>query len=132
MQTFKIKYIKKISVGILTLMTAFTLFTGTSLASTTCGKGDSQYTTSIDLGCSSQGNGILDLLFGIIQFLSYGVGIVISASIIIGGLQYIGSQGNADNTNHAINRIRNSLIALLLYIFAYPILNYVLPTAVLK
>ena len=133
MQKTKIIVFKKFSIAILTIFTSFTMFTGASFAGTTCGgSSNNSYSTSIDFGCSGKGNPILDLMFGIIRFLTYGVGIIISGSIIVGGIQYISSQGNPENTNHAVNRIRNALIALLVYIFAYPLLNYLLPTAVLK
>jgi len=133
MQKTKIIVFKKFSIAILTIFTSFTMFTGASFAGTTCGgSSNNSYNTSIDFGCSGKGNPILDLMFGIIRFLTYGVGIIISGSIIVGGIQYISSQGNPENTNHAVNRIRNALIALLVYIFAYPLLNYLLPTAVLK
>ena len=68
----------------------------------------------------------------IIRFLSLGVGLVIAFSLVVSGLQYIGSQGNPDNTNKSISRIRNSIIALILYIFAFAILNYVVPGQVLN
>ena len=133
MQKTKIIVFKKFSIAILTIFTSFTMFTGASFASTTCGgSSNNSYNTSIDFGCSGKGNPILDLMFGIIRFLTYGVGIIISGSIIVGGIQYISSQGNPENTKHAVNRIRNALIALLVYIFAYPLLNYLLPTVVLK
>lgn len=79
--------------------------------------------------CSQPHNGIIDLTFAIIRFLSNGVGIVVIASIIVGGIQYIGSSGDPNNTNKAIGRIRSSIIALIVYIFAYAILNYLIPGA---
>ena len=99
--------------------------------------------TSIDFGCngdscvngktqgycSSPHNGIIDLVFAIIRFLSDGVGIVVIASIVVGGIQYIASSGDPNNTNKAIGRIRSSIIALIIYIFAYAILNYLIPGA---
>jgi hypothetical protein len=99
----------------------------------TCGGVDyNAYTPSIDIGCRGQGNPIADALFGIIRFLSAGVGLVIVASIIVGGLQYTGSRGDPQATAMAVNRIRSSLYALLLFIFAYAILNYIIPAGFLK
>lgn len=105
---------------------------GYAMASSLCGSGNNAINTSIDFGCKGAGNPIVDLTFAIIRFLSLGVGLVIVFSLVVSGLQYIGSQGNPDNTNKSISRIRNSIIALILYIFASAILNYVVPGQVLN
>jgi hypothetical protein len=105
---------------------------GYAMASSSCGSGSNAINTSIDFGCKGAGNPIVDLTFAIIRFLSYGVGLVITFSLVVAGLQYIGSQGNSENTNNAISRIRSSIIALILYIFAFAILNYIVPGQVLK
>ena len=105
---------------------------GSVRTNTTCGGTNYHYyTPSIDIGCRGQGNPIMDALFGIIQFLSYGVGLVVVGSIIVGGIQYSASRGDPQATAMAINRIRSSLIALLIYIFGYAFLNYLLPGFVL-
>ena len=98
--------------------------------------------TSIDFGCNGDPcrpngpggtycnkyhNGITDLIFAIIRFLSAGVGIIVVASIVVGGIQYTTSRDDPSATNAAITRIRSSLIALLIFIFAYAILNYLIP-----
>lgn len=106
-------------------------------AITPCGSGQpspkgNAYMPSIDLGCRNKGNPILDVAFGIIHFLSYGVGIVVVASFIVAGIQFTASRGNPQATEKAINRIRSNVLALLLFIFAYAILNYVVPGQVLK
>lgn len=97
--------------------------------------------TTIDFGCKgnacAQGsttgycaryhNGIIDLLFALIRVLSDGVGIVVIGSIVVAGIQYSTSQGDPTASAAAITRIRTSLIALLIFIFAYALLNYVIP-----
>lgn len=97
-----------------------------------CGSGNNAYTPVIDIGCKGKGNPIMDALFGIIRFLSIGVGLVVVGSIIMGGIQYTASRGDPQATAMAINRIRSSLFALVIYIFAYAILNYIIPGGVLK
>lgn len=107
-----------------------------------CGAGNGYVQTSIDFGCSGNScsttpsgsgycdgnrNGIEDLLFAIIRFLSDGVGLIVIASIIVGGIQYITSRGDPNATNAAIKRLTSAVVALLVYIFAYAILNYVIP-----
>jgi hypothetical protein len=96
------------------------------------GPPDTKIYTSIDLGCVGKGNPILDMIFGIVRFLSDGVGLVVIASLIIAGIQFSASGGDPGAAEKAIKRIRTSVSALLLFIFAYAILNYVLPGAVLR
>jgi hypothetical protein len=96
--------------------------------------------TSIDFGCqgdkcgysttgycATQHSALPDILFALIRFLSNGVGIVVVGSIIVGGIQYIGSRGDPNSTSTAINRIRSAVVALIIFIFSYAILNYVVP-----
>jgi hypothetical protein len=96
-------------------------------------KGNGQaYTPSIDLGCRGKGNPIMDATFGIIRFLSDGVGLVIVASTVYAGIQYASSRGDPNATAQAIKRIQSNAIALLIFIFGYAILNYVLPAGFLQ
>ncbi len=114
-----------------------------------CGTGEQKVTTSINFGCRGeecltnpteaicQGgdhtvNGIIDLLFALIRFLSIGVGMVIIASIIVAGIQFTTSSGNPQTTANALNRIRDTAIALLIFIFAYAIINWLVPGQLLK
>ena len=96
------------------------------------GKANSTVTTSIDLGCRGKGNPILDLTFAVIRFLSTGVGIVLVGSMIWAGIQYTASRGDPGATAKAIGRIRSNVVALLIFIFAYAILNYIIPGQLLK
>ncbi len=95
----------------------------------TCGVGASNkhVQKSINFGCKGEGNPILDLTFAIIRFLSTGVGIVLVGSMIWAGIQYTSSRGDPSATAKAIGRIRSNVIALLIFIFAFAILNYVVP-----
>ena len=92
-----------------------------------CGGPGQAVATSIDFGCKHQGNPIVDILFAIIRFLSLGVGIVVIASIVVAGIQFTVSKGDPQATGNAIGRIRSSVIALIIYIFAYALLNYIIP-----
>jgi hypothetical protein len=100
----------------------------------TCGGGDhnDHVDVSVNIGCTGKGNPIVDMLFALIRFLSNGVGLVIIASIIYGGIQYTTSRGDPQATANAINRIRNSLFALLLFVFAYALLNFLIPKGFLQ
>lgn len=99
-----------------------------------CGGGDNNDTvkTIINIGCRGKGNAIVDLIFAIIRILSIGVGIVVIGSLIFAGIQYIMSAGNPSQTQAAIERIRNTVFALILYIFAYALLNWLIPAGILN
>lgn len=103
-----------------------------SSAITPCGEGDTAYTPSIDLGCKGKGNSIMDLAFAIIRFISYGVGLLIVGSLTYAGIQYTASRGDPNAVALAIKRIQSNIFALLLFIFAFAIVNYLVPGALLK
>jgi len=94
--------------------------------------GQKPINTSIDFGCVGRGNALMDLTFAIIRFLSDGVGLIIIGSLVWAGIQYSGSRGDPQSTASAVNRIQSTFFALLLFIFAYAILNYIIPGQVLK
>lgn len=88
--------------------------------------GDSQ--TVFDFGCtSSTGNPITDLLITLVKFLTYGIGLLLILSVVISGFQYMTAQGNSQTTEKALKRIWNVVIAILLYIFGFALLNYLIP-----
>lgn len=96
-----------------------------------CGDGNDATGLSINIGCRGKGNPIADMLFAIIRIASDGVGVVIVGSIVFGGIQYTGSRGDPQSTAMAVNRIRSSVFALLLFIFGYAILNFIIPAGFL-
>lgn len=69
----------------------------------------------------------------IVNFLSIGVGVVVIAMIIIGGIQYIlagsdvASPGKPSAVAAAKQRIVNSLIALVAYLFIFAFLQWLIP-----
>ena len=112
-----------------------------------CGSGKDAVKTAINFGCvgetcnTAQPNvafcganhsAIMDMLFAIIRFLSYGVGLIVIASLAYAGIQYATSQGDPQATAKAETRIRSTIIALLIYIFGYAILNYIIPKGFLR
>jgi hypothetical protein len=99
----------------------------TTYAADSCGGGDQAVTTSINIGCNGKGQAVTDMAFAIIRFLGNGAGLVVIGSLVYAGLQYIGSRDDPNSVKMAIDRIRNSLFALVLYIFAFAILNYAIP-----
>lgn len=107
--------------------------TAPSGSSSTLHCGDSPgVTISIDIGCKGKGNPVADMLFAFIRILSDGVGLIVVGSIVVGGIQYSASRGDPQATAAAINRIRSSVFALLIFIFGYALLNYIIPGAILQ
>lgn len=78
-------------------------------------------------GGSIEQNPIITYLKGIINFLAVGVGIVTVISIVISGIQFMTSQGNPQSISSAKGRLFNAIVALLLFIFMYAILNFLVP-----
>lgn len=97
-----------------------------------CGGDSTKVYTSINIGCKGVGNSITDMAFAIIRVLSNGVGLIIVGSTVWAGIQYTASRGDPNATAQAIKRIQSNVIALLIFIFGYAILNYVLPAGFLK
>lgn len=97
-----------------------------------CGEGENTVKTMINIGCRGKGNPILDLIFAIIRVMSIGVGLVVIGSMIVAGIQYTMSAGEPAATAKAIERIRNTFFALLLFIFAYAIINWLVPAGLLN
>ena len=93
-----------------------------------CGAPDQNpVVTSINIGCQGKGNPIADMTFAIIRFLSAGVGLIMVGSIVVAGIQYSASGGDPQATAKAKSRISSTLIALLIFIFSYALLNYLIP-----
>lgn len=96
-----------------------------------CGSGSGEVNISINIGCGGQGNAIIDALFAIIRVLSAGVGIVIIASTIYAGIQYSSSRADPGQIAQATERLRNNIIALLVFLFMFAILNWLTPGGLL-
>lgn len=96
-----------------------------------CGSNPKVYTT-LNLGCAKKGNPILDLLFALIKFLTAGAALVITASMAVGGIQYITSGSSPDAAAKAKKRLTSNVVALMILIFSYAILNYIVPVTILR
>lgn len=88
--------------------------------------------TKFNFGCLGKKgpenlSAILDITYAIIRFLSIGIGIIVTISIILAGIQYATSEGNPETTQKAKLRIQNALIGLLIYIFAFSLLQFLIP-----
>lgn len=98
----------------------------------TCGSGDDAVSIRLNIGCKGQGNAIVDLLLAIVRLLTAGVGIVLVGSIIVAGIQYTTSAGDPNSQAAAIKRIQSTVLALVLFMLTYAIMNWIIPGQVLQ
>ena len=97
-----------------------------------CGNGENAYWTKINFGCLGDDapgkmGPIEDLTYAIVRFMSAGVGVIIVISIIMSGIQYSTSEGNPETTAAAKNRIQAAVVGLIIYIFAFSLIQYLVP-----
>jgi len=86
------------------------------------------------LTCTSisciRNNPIVKDINGLVNFLSIGVGIVVTAMIIVGGIQYMAAGDNPNAVTAAKQRITNALIALAVFLVAFAFLQWLIPGGV--
>lgn len=62
-----------------------------------------------------------------IRFLAGIVGIVVTISIVIGGIEYASSGDDPQKVSKARNRIMNAIIALVAFLFLYAMFEWLIP-----
>jgi hypothetical protein len=81
-----------------------------------------------DMTCTATScNLIAKYINPLVRLLSALVGVAVTISIIVGGIQYGSSGGDPQRVTQAKNRIRNSVIALLAFMFLYAFLQFLVP-----
>jgi hypothetical protein len=65
-----------------------------------------------------------------IAFLSFAVGLAVVIGVIIGGMQYITSAGDPQKAATGKRHIWNAIIAMLVYLFLFALLNFLIPGGV--
>ena len=106
-------------------------------ASGTCGPDQIQLSVPLLAGGDcidnnpASGGAIVVYLKLIIRFLSGAVGLVIMLMLVIAGVQYITSLGDPAMIKKAKERIINAITALMLFVLAYAIINYLIPGGIL-
>lgn len=90
--------------------------------------------TSFDFNCANvdpkagdQRNPIFHMILVAINFLSVGVGVLVTGFIIWGGFLYTTSNGEPAKAQKAISYITNAVLALILYMSMYAIVNFLIP-----
>jgi hypothetical protein len=115
---------KPFFLGFLGYLAAAAALPATAMAAAAC---DKKNPTAKDLSNCLQTNPIVKDLNMIINFLSAGVGVIVIAVIILGGIQYSMAGDSPEATAKAKQRIMNGLIALLAFIFIFAFLQWLIP-----
>ena len=74
-----------------------------------------------------QQNPIINDIQLVVNFLSAGLGVVVVAVIIVGGIQYMTAGDNPQAVSAAKQRIINGLIALMAFLLTFAFLNWLIP-----
>lgn len=124
------KRISIVAVAVL-MQIAILGFLSVGVQAATCyGSDGKPYETSI-IDCSTAGDTgkglIWEVLTIAVNFLAAGVGIAVVAGIVFGAVTYATAAGNADQAKKGISFVTNAVIALLLFIFMYAIINFLVP-----
>lgn len=76
--------------------------------------------------CLEQSQIVRDIQI-VVNFLSAGVGVVVVAMIILGGVQYAMAGDNPQAVSAAKQRITNGLVALLAFLLTFAFLQWLIP-----
>jgi type IV secretion system pilin len=82
-------------------------------------------------GCLTQSPIVQDIQT-IVNFLSAGVGVIVTGVIILGGIQYTLAGDNPQALKAARDRIVNGLIALFAFLFIFAFLQWLIPGGIFK
>ncbi len=78
------------------------------------------------------GGAIIYYLKLVLRLLNLLIGGIIILVLVIAGIQYITSMGDPTNVKNAKKRISNAVIALILYLMMFAILNFLVPGGILS
>lgn len=84
-----------------------------------------------DAGGDVQQNIIVVWLVAILKFLAGGVGIAVVGGIVWGGILRLTARDNAAQAQKSNTVITNSVIALIMFILMFAILNFIIPGGIL-
>lgn len=118
----------------ITTFTALGALVPLSVSAATCTDSDGQTVTTSVLACPSGQAGrelIWEILTIGVNFLAAGVGLAVVAGIVFGAVTYATAAGSADQAKKGIGYITNAVIALLLFVFMYAIINFLVPGGLL-
>lgn len=86
---------------------------------------NTKHGTTFDWGCGS--NPIIDMFITIFNWASAAVVLAIIGGVVYGAILYSSSGGNKGRAEQGIGVIRNAIIALILYVGMFSIINFLVP-----
>lgn len=95
-------------------------------------KGDAAKRTSFSFNGKTTDVTIRDVVIEILKFLSIAVGLAVVGGVAAGGIVYSTAQGSPGKTQAGIKIITNSILALVLYLLMYAMLQFLIPGGVLS
>jgi hypothetical protein len=117
----------KVIIISLMIFSTLTFVAPTMVSAANCGDVP---TALIDCGAGKE-NPIIHMLKLIVNFLSVGVGVVAVGGIVWGAVLYTTSNGDASKSKQGVTVIVNTVIGLLLFVFAYALMNFLIPGGLL-
>lgn len=109
-----------LAVGVTALVPAGDVYAQADLS-----QGVSGGLAAADTGSSANTKGINGIVTTIINVLLYIIGLISVIMIIIGGIRYATSNGDANSVTAAKNTILYAIVGLVVAIFAWAIVNFV-------
>lgn len=86
--------------------------------------------TAIEFNCSGgsePGGGFTSILLWVINIMAAGVGVAVVIGIVLGGITYSMSDGDASKAKQGKDMITNSIIGLFLFLFLFAAANFLVP-----
>ncbi len=89
---------------------------------------NTQHGTTFNWGCQGDGKGtIVSVFVTIFNWVSAAVVIAIIGGVVYGAILYSSSGGNKGRAEQGISVIRNAVVALILYVGMFAIINFLVP-----
>ena len=118
------KTITAIFIGLFTFLSFAPIFNLSANAEVDCSNTNIPESVREAAGCFRSENTIPSVVQGILNAVISIIGIVAVIYIIIGGVNYMTSAGDADKIKKAKNTIKFAVIGLIIVIFSFVIVNW--------
>jgi hypothetical protein len=94
--------------------------------------GEHQCAPGQDVKTCVEDTPLMENINNIIYALSAGIGLVVTAMIIIGGIQYSAAGGDSNKVQAAKQKIYNAVLALLAFMFMFGFIEWLVPGGLFK
>jgi hypothetical protein len=96
-----------------------------------CNKKYSNHSSKEYKDCLAANNLFTKYLNPFVYFLGFAAGLGVVIGILIGGIQYMASAGDPQKAAAAKRHIWNAILAMLVYLFMFAIINFLVPGGIL-